>query len=113
MRVGDVYGIIIEHYARQQNYTKVSTNKSIKLSSNRSLVSEDLSAFWWRERLSLEQKKIRRGGRGWWGGQVASSLPSLLRFRFAVALIFARSECGGLFARKDKLAKQAMYLGKH
>lgn len=25
VRVGDVYGIIIEHYARQQNYTKVST----------------------------------------------------------------------------------------
>ena len=24
VRVGDVYGIIIEHYARQQNYTKVS-----------------------------------------------------------------------------------------
>ena len=24
VRVGDVYGIIVEHYARQQNYTKVS-----------------------------------------------------------------------------------------
>ena len=25
VRVGDVYGVIIEHYARQQNFTKVST----------------------------------------------------------------------------------------
>lgn len=24
VRVGDVYGVIIEHYARQQNYSKVS-----------------------------------------------------------------------------------------
>ena len=25
VRVGDVYGVIIEHYARELNYTKVST----------------------------------------------------------------------------------------
>ena len=26
VRVGDVYGVIIEHYARQQNYSKVSAS---------------------------------------------------------------------------------------
>ena len=29
VRVGDVYGIIVEHYARQQNYSKVSTRVKI------------------------------------------------------------------------------------
>ena len=28
VRVGDVYGVIIEHYARELNYTKVSTRFS-------------------------------------------------------------------------------------